>query len=85
MSVWLSAELDLLWSRVKHKDTRPLLRTGNPRATLAEIHAARTPFYELADLRVEADAAFSIADMGGRVIEALRTRDDLWTPCPEET
>ncbi len=29
VAVWLDADLDLLWSRVRHKDTRPLLRTAS--------------------------------------------------------
>ena len=46
--VWLKVDLDLLWSRVKHKSTRPLLRTANPRATLADLYAQREPVYALA-------------------------------------
>lgn len=46
--VWLKVDLDLLWSRVKHKSTRPLLRTANPRATLADLYAHREPVYALA-------------------------------------
>ena len=34
VSVWLRADIDLLWARVRHKDTRPLLRTADPYATL---------------------------------------------------
>lgn len=77
VSVWLNADLDLLWSRVKHKDTRPLLRTENPRATLEEIHDARVPLYARADLRVDSDRDVSIDDMAGRVIDALLTRPDV--------
>jgi shikimate kinase len=29
--LWLEADLELLWSRVRHKTTRPLLRTEDPR------------------------------------------------------
>ena len=32
-AVWLRADLDLLWMRVRHKNTRPLLRTANPYKT----------------------------------------------------
>lgn len=71
VSVWLSADVDLLWNRVRHKDTRPLLRTADPYATLKEIFETRTPVYALADLRVEARQHYSIADMAGKVIEAL--------------
>ena len=40
ISVWLRADLDLLWQRVRHKTTRPLLRTPNPRETLRELYEA---------------------------------------------
>ena len=43
VSVWLRAELDLLWQRVRHKTTRPLLRTATPRETLRELYEARLP------------------------------------------
>ncbi|MGL4320863.1 MAG: shikimate kinase, partial [Paracoccaceae bacterium] len=52
-SVWLRADLDLLWQRVRHKTTRPLLSTPNPRQTLADLYAARVPVYELADITVD--------------------------------
>jgi shikimate kinase len=76
-SVWLDAGLDLLWSRVKNKDTRPLLRTADPRATLAELYAARVPLYRLADLSVTAQAGLSVEQMTDRVIAVLRTRPDV--------
>ena len=53
VSVWLRADLDLLWQRVRHKTTRPLLRTANPRETLRELYEARLPFYAQADLVVD--------------------------------
>ena len=31
VSVWLNADIDTLWKRVKHKKSRPLLLTDNPR------------------------------------------------------
>jgi shikimate kinase len=77
VAVWLRADLDLLWSRVKHKSTRPLLRTNNPRATLRDLHDARVPDYSKADITVDADPAFSIEEMTARVIEALLARPDV--------
>ena len=77
VALWLDADLDLLWDRVRHKDTRPLLRTADPRATLAEIFAARVPTYALADLQVKADRSFSIDEMTDRVLDTLRTRPDI--------
>lgn len=80
VSVWLDADLDLLWERVRHKGTRPLLQTANPRQTLAEIFAARTPIYAQAGLRVETRAGYSIEDTAIRVIDALATRPDILEP-----
>ncbi|MEO0703591.1 MAG: shikimate kinase [Pseudomonadota bacterium] len=77
VSVWLKADLDLLWARVKHKDTRPLLRTGDPRATLAEIFRVRTPLYAQADMVVAAEPGLSIPQMTDRVIAALSARPDV--------
>ncbi|MEP1587152.1 MAG: shikimate kinase [Tateyamaria sp.] len=71
VSVWLNADLDLLWQRVRHKETRPLLRTENPRATLAEIYTARVPLYALADVAVASLPELSIEEMVDRVIATL--------------
>jgi len=77
VAVWLKADLDLLWSRVRHKTTRPLLRTDNPRATLAQLCDAREPFYAKADLVAEAHPAYAIEDMANKVAEVLLTRPDV--------
>lgn len=83
VSVWLRADLDLLWNRVRHKSTRPLLRTPNPRETLRNLYEARLPFYQQADLAVDADAALSIEDMAERVRRALITRLDVMADVTE--
>ncbi len=54
VAVWLRADIDLLWSRVRHKTTRPLLRTENPYRTLSDLCKARNPVYALAELAVDA-------------------------------
>ncbi|MDT8855779.1 shikimate kinase [Paracoccaceae bacterium Fryx2] len=77
VSVWLRAELDLLWQRVRHKSSRPLLRTPNPRETLRGLYEARVPIYAMADLTVDAEHDLSIEDMATRVIAALQTRADV--------
>lgn len=53
LSVWLRAELDVLVRRCARKETRPLLRTGDPRVILAELMARRYPVYAEADLTVD--------------------------------
>ncbi|MBE2276520.1 MAG: shikimate kinase [Rhodobacteraceae bacterium] len=77
ISVWLRADLDLLWQRVRHKTSRPLLRTANPRETLRQIYETRLPVYGLADLAVDASADYSIEQMALRVAEALKMRPDV--------
>jgi len=77
LSVWLDASLPTLWQRVKHKDTRPLLRTENPRATLAEIYDARVPIYRLADMRVESRGDYTVEAMAAQVITSLLGRADV--------
>ncbi|WP_424986852.1 shikimate kinase [Microbulbifer sp. S227A] len=78
VSLWLNAELAVLWNRVKHKDTRPLLRTANPRATLEEIFNRRVPIYSKADLSVISDGQASIEQMVDRVLTVLETRPDVY-------
>lgn len=77
VAVWLDADLDLLWERVRHRDTRPLLRTPDPYGTLSDLYDTRVPVYRLAELHVRADAAYSLVEMASKVIETLRTRPDV--------
>ncbi len=77
VSVWLRADVEVLWNRVRHKSTRPLLHTDNPRATLGELYQARVPHYRAADLTVTSDGIATIDQMVDRVIDALATRKDV--------
>ena len=53
LSVWLKADLDVLWERVNKRDTRPLLKTENPKQTLENLMIARYPIYAEAHMTVE--------------------------------
>ena len=77
IAVWLKADLDLLWARVRHKDTRPLLRTPDPYGTLKALYESRIPSYALAELHVEARSDYAIDDMAAKVIRALLMRPDV--------
>lgn len=77
VSVWLKADLDVLWNRVKGRDTRPLLRTTDPRAVLSALFDARVPVYGKADLIAVSEGNVSIDTMVGRVIDILLTRPDV--------
>ncbi len=77
VAVWLAADLDLLWNRVRHKTTRPLLRTDNPYETLKDLVEARTPFYAEAGIRVDAEPGLAIEDMANKVIAALKAHGGI--------
>lgn len=80
VAVWLDADIGLLWSRVRHRDTRPLLRTADPKATLTRLYAERVPEYSKADLRVPCAPPVPIEKMAERVAAVLATRADVLEP-----
>ncbi len=53
LSIWLKADLDVLWDRVSRRDNRPLLKTENPKQTLENLMTARYLIYAEADLTVQ--------------------------------
>ncbi len=55
ISVWLRAPLELLIARVGKRETRPLLRNGDPREILEQLLREREPVYATADLAVDSD------------------------------
>lgn len=52
VSVWLQADGDVIFKRVKRRADRPLLQTADPAATIERLIAERSPVYRLADLVV---------------------------------
>ncbi len=76
VAVWLKADVELLWSRVKSKDTRPLLNVPDPHARLLELDAQRRPFYEQAEIIVSAGPKLSAQEMAEKVVVALENSDD---------
>ena len=77
VSVWLRADLDLLWQRVRHKSTRPLLRTPDPYGTLKALLDTRAPVYALADVIVDSEAGLPVERMAEKVAQALLARPDV--------
>ncbi len=55
VTVWLNAEIDLLVKRCARRDTRPLLRDGDPREILTRLMEERYPIYRQADITVKTD------------------------------
>jgi shikimate kinase len=70
VTVWLRADLDVLWRRVSRREGRPLLKRPNPKQALADLLALRAPVYALADHTVETGDA-PHQDSVRRIREAL--------------
>jgi shikimate kinase len=70
ISVWLRADLDILFERVSRRTHRPLLKADNPRAVLAKLLALREPVYRGADLTVRTHDQPLVAVVT-RVLKAL--------------
>ena len=49
-SIWLRADLELLYRRAKNRTHRPLLNNDNPRKTLMRLMKERQTVYQKADL-----------------------------------
>lgn len=79
-SLWLNPSLATLWERVRHKDTRPLLRTSDPRQTLSDIYDARVPVYRLAGMQVDIAPDTSIEQTTQMVIDTLSHFPDILEP-----
>jgi shikimate kinase len=77
-SIWLRAPVDVLLARVGRKGNRPLLKTGDPRATLERLLTEREPTY------AEADITFDSKDgpHGAAVdqLVAILTERGIWVP-----
>jgi len=52
ISIWLDADLETLVKRVARRNTRPLLKSGDPAKILADLAATRNPVYATAQIHV---------------------------------
>jgi shikimate kinase len=74
--VYLRATIDELWQRTRHDRNRPLLKTDDPRARLAELFEQRDPLYrEVADVTIETGSQ-SLRNLVNRLEQRLRE----WLP-----
>jgi shikimate kinase len=72
--VYLRAALDHLHERTRRSNTRPLLATGDRRATLASLLEVRDPLYRDAAHLVIESGSPSAASLAGRIADALEAR-----------
>jgi shikimate kinase len=71
ISLWLRADLEVLFERVSRRSHRPLLKTADPKGTLAALMAKRYPVYAEANIVVDS-ADGPINAMIDKVMDALR-------------
>ncbi len=74
ISIWLRAELPVLMRRVQKRDTRPLLKSGNPEMTMRRLMEARYPVYAHADLIVDSREEphdLIVSEIVGRLVARL--------------
>lgn len=57
IAVWLDCDVETLVARTARKNTRPLLKSGDPKQILARLHAERSPAYAEAPIRIAAGDA----------------------------
>lgn len=77
-SIWLRAPVSLLVARVGRRETRPLLRDGDPYEILSGLLARREPFYAQADLILDCEDGPHAAAVD-RIVAALEERGLLET------
>lgn len=70
IAVWLDSEIDVLVDRVGRKDTRPLLKNGDPREILTRLKAEREPAYAQAPIRVMSSSGPQSRTVG-RVLKGI--------------
>jgi shikimate kinase len=70
ITVWLDAPVDVLHERTSRRDTRPLLKNGDPKGTLERIAEIERQAYAEAHLHVKSgDGAHR--EVVGAIVEAL--------------
>lgn len=73
IAVWIDCDVDTLVERTARRNTRPLLRGGDPHEILTRLAAERGPFYAEAPIRVVSENG-PHADTARAIIEAI----DQW-------
>ena len=72
-TVWLDAPVEVLAERTGRRDTRPLLRKGNRKETLAQLSEQRQPFYAEAQIHIRSGTG-AHGDVVEAIVSALRER-----------
>ena len=75
VAVWIRADLELLWSRVKDKPTRPLLARPDAKEVLAGLVETRYPIYSEAQVMVDSERSVPHEKMAQKIVAAVQEYD----------
>lgn len=73
IAVWIDCAVETLVERTGRRNTRPLLKSGDPREILTRLYTERRPFYSQAHIHVMSDEGPHI-ETAERILEAI----DAW-------
>jgi shikimate kinase len=78
VTIWLRAPVEVLLARTQRRDTRPLLRDGDPRETLERLLEQRSPIYGEADYTLDSEDRPHLASVE-RIVAVLIEKGALMT------
>ena len=73
IAVWIDADIATLVERTSRRDTRPLLKQGDPVTVLTRLHREREQFYAQAPIHVRSEDGPHVTT-ANRILEAI----DQW-------
>jgi shikimate kinase len=76
VSIWINVPLELLIERVGRRDTRPMLKDGDPAEIMARLYREREPLYAQADITINSEDVPHKSTIEN-IIGQLRERDLL--------
>ena len=76
ITIWLDADLDVLVERTGRRDTRPLLKNGDPAQILARLMEERAPIYAQSDIHIRSSEGPHDAVVDS-ILDALKEKELL--------
>lgn len=73
IAVWIDADIATLVERTSRRNTRPLLKQGDPKEILTRLHSERKPFYSQAPIHIRSENG-PHTTTANRILEAI----DKW-------
>jgi len=67
---YLRAPAEVLWERIKHSTSRPLLQVENPHLKLKELLSQREEFYEQADVVIDTEF-LGLQEVAEKIVKRL--------------